>query len=354
MFAAAASESIAIKLADDIPGTDLRAGQVVRLAISPSDVSIPEEINTYLGGYTPPGFRADEAVPPVLVDKDVDKYRNYGLNNVYKRVQVETSKQAGIPEVDAESALSEYGVIERALGSFIPWVTESQASPLVDPRMAGARRIAQALGLDREIRVWTLLTTTGSWAAANVTTIAGGAKWSDPVAGNPIKDIQDLMEASAQQVTDVWMATKVAHAFLRNTNVRDHMRQMLGDAAPNPSVLSGADTRLAPVDFVIPGLPPIHVVPGKVLNEGTGALDPILGENVVLTTTPTRIPTDATEIFTALSFRRRGSSGTGYTSREVQLQTRGLEGGRLLIAGHAEDVRMVANNCGGLIRTTLT
>lgn len=343
-----ASGQISITLAED---SELgRAGEVITLAVSPSDVSIPEVVDTYLGGYTAPGNRADEGCPIVLNQKDVGKLRNYGLNNVYRRVQVETSKQAAIPEVDAESELIDFQCVERALGSFIPQVTQDQSTePLVDPRLAGARRIEQALALDRECRVWELLTTSGNWNADNVTTVGAGNKWNDAVNGNPIKDIQDLIEASAQIVTDVWFPLKVAHAFLRNQNVRDHMRMLLGDNAPNASILGVVEARLQPVDFVIPGLPPFHVVPGKVLNETTSKLDPIMGNHAVLTCTPNRQPTDATEIFTAMTVRRRGSSGTGYISREVQLQTRGLEGGRLLIAGHAEDLVMTANNAGGLI-----
>src|SRR3989304_2298524 len=97
----AAQQSIAVQLADDVPGVGSK-GQTIQLALSPSDVNVSEEIDTYLGGGGPAGFRADEAVPPVLVVKDRDQIRNYGSNNAFRRVQVETSKQAGIPEVDAE------------------------------------------------------------------------------------------------------------------------------------------------------------------------------------------------------------------------------------------------------------
>lgn len=344
--------NIAVALTDDIPALGKRKGQIIQLALSPSDVNSSEEIDTYLGGYSPPGFRFSEAAPPVLVVKDFDDFRNYGSNNAFKLVQTETSKQSGIKEVDAESSLSSYQVIEHALGAYIPGQTQVQAAPLVDPRMAGARRISWALELGREVRGWGLLTTSGNWNADNTVTLAAGSEWNDAINGNPIKDLFARIEASAQIVTDIWFSTQVSHAFIQNQNVRDHVRLMRGDL-PSAESVAAADAQVRNIDFVIPGLPPFHVVPGKVLNESTGKLDYILADNVVLTTTPTRIPTDATEIFTAMTFRRRGSSGTGYLSREVELATRGLEVGRLLVAGFAEDIKFVANNCGGLIKDVI-
>jgi hypothetical protein len=337
-----------IKLADDVLGLG-KAGQSIKLALSPSDVSISEEIDTYMGGFAPFEFRADEASPPILVDKDTDQFRNFGSNNAFRRVDVETSRQAKVNEVDPTSTLSSYTVKERALGSFVPRATEDNAAPLYQPRLAAARRIRWALDLDREFRVWAALTLTTNWPAANQETLGAGFQWNEGASSNPIKDLQARIEASAQAVTDIFMNPQVAHAFLRNEKVRDHMRQMLGDGAPVPGVAAGAGAA-ARVDFVIPGLPPIRVVPGKVLNESTSVLDFLLTDTVVLVgKPPTSVPTSGMDIMTHGTWRRRGTSGTGFQSREFFVDERGLEGGTMLVAGHAEDPVFIANTVGGII-----
>jgi hypothetical protein len=341
------------QLLDNTPGLGKR-GQNIRLALNPSDVHVAHEIDTFLAGFAAQGFRADEASPVALVDKQTDRYRTFGSNNVFKQVEVRTSRQAGIQEVDIETSLTTYITDERALGAFIPRATQDQAT--FDVKAGHAMRIQEALGLDREIRIFGnggLLSTSGNWNAGNVATIGAGAQWNDAENSDPILDIQERIEASAQLITGVYMNPIVAHAFLRADRVRTHMRQMLGDGAPNPGVV-GATTTMSNVDFVIPGLPPFHVVAGKVLNESTGALDFILTDSVILVSNPsTGLPVDGKRTMTSVTFRERGLSGNGFTTREFEIQGRGLQGGIMMVSGHAEDEVMIANNCGGLILNVL-
>ena len=350
----AKSQYMSVQLADPETAALLgaRAGETIRLALAPADVTIVEEIDTYLAGFAPFEFRADAACPVVLVDRDSYQFRTFGSNNAFRRVNVEAGNQTGINEVDPESSLGTYRVIERALGSYISAVVEENATALYQPRLAAARRIRWALDLDREVRFWTLLTTLGNWAVANRTTLLAGFQWGGPAGvganSDPITDIQTRIEASAQPVSGIWMNPQVGHAFLRHPLVRDHMRQMLGDSAPQPGLVASAGQNQAGVDFVLPGLPPIKIAPAKQLNEVTNALDYVLNDTVVLVTHPVMgAPTSGQEINTCTTFRRRGTSGTGYQSREYFVNERGLEGGTMLVAGHAEDIQIVANNCGG-------
>ncbi len=340
-------------LLDEVPGYGKR-GQRVQLALNPSDVHVAHEIDTFLAGFAPQGFRADEAVPVALVDKATDRYRTFGSNNVFKQVEVRTSRQASIQEVDIETSLATYLVDERALGAFIPRATEAQAT--FDVKAGHAMRIQEALGLDREVRIFGtggLLSSSANWNANNVATIGSGAQWNDAENADPILDIQERIEASAQLVTGIYMNPIVGHAFLRADRVRTHMRQMLGDGAPNPNVV-GATTIQQNVDFQIPGLPPFHIVAGKVLNETTGLLDYILTDSVILVSYPQNgLPVDGKRTMTAVSFRERGLSGNGFTTREFEVNGRGLQGGTMMVSGHAEDEVMIANNVGGLILNTI-
>jgi hypothetical protein len=341
-------EELEIVLASDAPGIGVK-GQRVTLALQPEDVHDPSEIPTYLAGYTPFGYRADEASKAVLVDRDEDKFRQFDSDDAFESIAVKGSTQGAVPEVDPKSALETYKVVERYVGSFIPVQTQMNASnPNFDPRMAAARRCRRALQLDREIDVWGLLGIAGSWTAANVN--AAPAVWSG--VSDPIKDLQDLMEESAQQITEFWMNQRVANAFIRNDAVKDHMRQHLGDGPSNQQTreISLAGTKV--INFEIPGIPVIRVAAAK-KKISPGVLDYILTDVVVGLTTLPGVPVDGEEIASTWTFRRKGPSGTGFESREFFVPGRGPLGGTMVVVSQADIAKMTASNAGGLITGVL-
>ena len=346
---------IAVQLVNDVPNY-ARAGETVMLTLSPQELVVSEIIDTLLFGFKPVGLRADEVCPIQLVDVDIGQYRVFGLNNAFRPINVISSIQADIPEVDVDSSLQSYQVQERALGGFIPTVTQLNATnsrQAFDPKAALARKIAYALALEREIRVWTMLKTSGSWNAANRATISAGAEWNDAENGDPMTDIMDRIEATAQPITDIWVNPLVAHSVLRSKSIKDYIRTLGGDAGPVGRDIAQATTNMNNMDFVIPGLPPFHVVASKVLNESTGALDFILDDTVILTSSPPGAGSSGEDMMTCKTFRRRGPSGNGWTTREFQLERRGLHGGVFMASGYAEQIAMIAGTVGGAIFNTI-
>lgn len=344
-----------IKLAED---SHLgRAGQRVTLALQPEDVHDPTELATYLAGYKPFAYRADEMSPVILVDKDQDKYRAFDADNAFKAVDVKISTNGAVAEVDPKSSLTQYSVVERAIGSFVPRQTELNAGANYRPRMAAARRCRRAIDLDREIDVATLLETSGNWAAAQRLAVGAGDEWND-ITGNsdPILNVQNAIEASVQDVTEIWMNKKVANAFLRHPSVRDHMRQALGDG-PAQNIVGGvanAGMGGRNGDFFIPGIGQFRVSTAKVLNETTGAHDYILNDVAVLLTKPPGVPEDGEEIASSYTFRTRGPSGTGFETREFTVEGRGRLGGTMIVVTMADIAVMTGSNCGGIITNVHT
>lgn len=353
----ALSGLVNVKLVQDVPGVG-RIGDTVQLTLSPSDVTISEEMDSLIVGFKPIGLRADEVCPLHMVDLDIGKYREFGLNNAFRLVNVISSIQADIPEVDIDTSLKDYQVQERALGGFIPTVTQLNADAgniHWDIKASLAKRIEAGLALDREVRVWSTLTNPNSWNANNRAIIGAGAEWNDPDNGNPIRDIMDRIEASAQLVTGIWLQPPVAHSLLLSKATLGYIKAMGGDAGAlsRDIVDATASATNANIDFSIPGLPPFHVAAGKVLNETSGALDYILDDTVVLVSQPPGTVTDGEDIMTCKTFRRKGPSGTGYTTREFNLERRGLHGGTFMASGHAEVIKMISGAVGGIIRDTL-
>lgn len=331
---------LTLKLENDAPGIG-RSGQVVKLTLAPTDVMHPTELATYLAGYKPMAYRADEASPPILVDKDEGKLRNFSSDDAFRRVDVKSSMNAAVDEVDPKSSFIDYKVVDKFIGSFIPDPVEQNATQLYRPRQAALRRCRRAIELDREIDVWGALTTSSNWASANVATLGAGAQWNGGASSDPIKDLQTRIEASAQPVTSIFFNEQVKNAFLRHALVRDHMRQMLGDR--------GAEQLADMEDFKIPGLPPFRTSMSKVKNESTLALDYVLNDSIVLLCQVPGTPTDGEEISTSYSPRRRGPAGVGFGTREYRVEGRGPQGGTMVVAHAADIFVMTGNNCGGLI-----
>ena len=331
-------------------------GDTITLSLAPSDVTTQQEIDTYLPGYQPfAGFRADQiAGPTPLVDKDSDTYRIFGSNNVFRRINVKSSRTAPVGEVDPETSLGTYNALIYATGSFLPAATEAQSK--YDLKQAAARVIADKLLLDRECRFWAFITTVANWNSNQVKTLGSGFNWNGGASALPIVDLQTMCRASSQVVTGIYMPLEGAHSFLNNDSVKDYLRMMLGDNAPSPQLVNAAGPQgmTQDVELVVPGLPPIHVAGAKVLNESTGNLDEIIGRtNVVGVCQPPISSVQFDSIQTVRTFRTKGLSGTGYTSREYPVPHRGHEGGTMLVAGFTEDIRMVANSAGFYLRSVL-
>ncbi len=340
------ARELTVKLTDTIPGVG-KAGQRVTLALQPADVHDPTEIPTYLAGYKPFGFRADEVSPAILKDKDEDKFRTFHKNNAFRRVDVKGSLGGAVPEVDPDSSLETYKVVDRYVGSFIPKVTRQQAD--YDVMMAASQRCNTALYLDRECDVWELLSTISIWDPAVHLALGAGENWDEGPNSHPVKAIQTAIQRSAQRVTSIWFNEKVSHAFLRNPETKDHMRQMLGDRGAENLIARATGEEQDSVDFRIPGLPPFKVSAGKVLNEVTDELDYILPDVALLVSQPPGVPQNGEAIATSYTFRRKGESGVGWEADEYFIQGRGPKGGTLLVASQADIAKMTGNIVGGII-----
>jgi hypothetical protein len=343
-------EHIELVLAED--SVHGKKGQRVNLALHPSDVHDPTEMPTYLAGYSPFAYRGDEASPVVLVDKDTDKHRDFSSDDTFRRIDVKGADDSNVPEVDPSSALTQYTVVNRYIGSFIPQQTESNAGANYQPRRVAGRKCKNALYLDREIDVWTLLGTNTNWASANRVALGATEYWNGGSTGDPIKAIHTLMEAASQPVTGLWANQKVMNTFIRHDKVKDHMRQFFGDAAVASiagAIATASESGAMPVDFAIPGLPPFHVAAAKVKSESTGALGYILGDVMVGTHSPPGIPQDAEDIASSYTFRRRGPSGVGFEVREFRVEGRGPLGGTMLVVSMADVAQFISNTAGGII-----
>lgn len=333
-----------------------REGEVITMAVNPADVTNQTEIlDTYLGGYVPFGFAADMFSKPVIVNKEAGQRRDFSKENAFERVNTKGGRNGAINEVDHKSELSSYRVQEYALATWIPWATENDADTLYNIRQAAGEMIMWKLALDRECFVFGDLTTLANWGTNNRTTLTTNFKWDNGSSANPRLDIHTRLKASAQPVTDIGMNPDVAFYFLSNTEVRAYMKQMLGDGAADKAIATAAQATESGVQtIVVPGVPPIRILPAKVLNKTTGNMDYIMTNDVLLVTNQPGVPRDGQRVATHWTFRHRGRSGTGIVTNEYIPNGRGINGGTMFEAGFNDDRFFGSQIAGGLIKSALS
>jgi hypothetical protein len=323
------------------------AGEVVTMAVTPSDVAQVTELETYLGGYSQDGYVADMVSRLVPVDKEESKRRNHAVTNAFEPVADDVGRDGAINQIEHASELVTFKTSEHALAAWIPWATERESTYPI--RQAHSTMISDKLKLNREIAILGALASTANWVSGHYTTITTNYRWSTGSTKDPVKDLMTYINASWQRVTDIVMEIEVAHYLLKNTDVVARVTRAYGDTAAR-EVLEALGTKEVQ-RVVIPGLPPITIIQSKKYVGST--MSSILADDVVGLNIPSTLMGGET-MATHLTFRYNGRSGTGYTVNEYVPWGRGLNGGTMLEAGYSEHRAMVSGRAGFLLKSVLT
>jgi hypothetical protein len=342
-------------LADDAGAMVGRAGELITLAVMPSDTSDQlAVIDNYISGYKNFGFMADIFSPVVTVNKEAGKRIDRSLASAFTVHNTAVGRQGHINEIQDGATRVDYKTQEYALASWVPWASENDALEQYDIRRATVTMLGDLMLLSREVRVFDFLTTLTNWNANNRTSLTTNFKWDNGSTKNPRQDLHDRMKASAQKVVGIGMNPDVAYHFLSDVNVRAYLKATMGDAAPVPDLARAIEsTNHSEMTINVVGYPPIYICPAmKLVN---GVLQYVLADDVILfTRPPSNMPVDMFSVATSLTFRHRGKSGTGWVTNEYLPNGRGLNGGRMIETGFGETTFMGSNIAGGLIKDVLS
>ncbi len=326
-------------------------GERLDLAMTTADVHVPTELPTYLAGYQAEDYRAEQFCPEVLVDKDQDLYRTANSAMAFSPTNVKTDDTSSPSEVSFETSTTPYKVQPRRLAAFIPDTVKAQASPAYDIRFVHMELCKRLIALDIELDVMGpsgLLTSSGSWDAANLVALGANLNWNGGANSDPVKDIRSVHNKSATKVTGFLMNQRVAGYMLDNAAFRAFTRATIGDSPLAGNIRAIVEEGEGLIDFKIPGLGMFHVCCAKWKAPNASTIDYVMPDVVVGVNLPPGLPVNAMGISTAKNFRRRGAYGVGYGVREVRIEQRGAGGG-LLIVEEASIPTMTSTLAGGLI-----
>ena len=323
--------------------------RLVKMDLGTSDVHQAAPIGNYAAGYKLSDGVADIAAPVLVVKKDTDKYYTWDKENAFQRVQPSGNANGGtVPEVNPTLSNTSYQTVARALGAFLTTEVIASADGSLRPEMAAIKRVMNALLLEREIRVATLMQTNGSWDSTLVTTLGATAKWNAGTTSDPIADLHNIIEKSYMPVTGIVWSELVEHDFIRNAQVQKYIyANSNGGKNPLPS---GGDISSM---FKLP-----NIYTAKMKYIASSALTYVWGNHVVLLHQPPTIPpSDQEEVASTLTFRWDGgqtADGTmtaGWLIRKFFMQDRGGRGGQKLVVVHNDAEVQTSAFVGGLIKS---
>ena len=314
--------------------------------LGPADVHIASAMPNFASGYKNEPPIADLVCPVLLANKQVDDYWQFDKNDAFQRAAPIAGAGGGqVAEISPRLASAQYSTKERALGGYVSTQLEANADAPLRILQATTKRVMNALILEREMRVQSLLRTTGNWNSGNVVTLGAGFQWDGGASSDPVKDIQTRIENSFGAVTGIVMSEQLWHAFVRNPAVRAYYSYKSDLAAvPTPQQMQS-----------ILQLPPIYVSKMKYINS-SNALAYVWGGDCVLIRQPEEMPpTSQEDVATAYTFRwnvtnaKDGVANGGMVVRTFFSQHRGSLGGLQVVVVHHDAEVMTSTYVGGLI-----
>ena len=171
-------------------------------------------------------YIAAEIFTPVYCDKsEVDVYQ-YDTNHL-REVETRASSKSKAKKVDYGVFKSTRTLELHKLAADIDPKDEANADAVVsDIMMDQTENIMSKLLIKRERLAYTALSTTASYPAAQVRTLAAGSTWAD-ADGNPEKDVSDMREAVWAQCGTVPNALAIGFLGLNQLKQSPALKQRL-------------------------------------------------------------------------------------------------------------------------------
>ena len=319
--------------------------RLVTMDLAVGDVHVDAIGPQFMGGYQLNDTVADLIAPVVVTNKASNKYPVWDAANAFRRV-IPTGNAPGgqVAEVSPTLSTNAYQTIEYAISTFVTTEVESNADAPLVPFQAAIKRLMDALKLEREYRVATLLQTSGSWDSNVVTTVAAGNKWNGGAGSDPLGDLQLILQKSNMPVTRILWSELLDQTFSKNPNVQNKIYAK-GNLAPIPS---GNDFAAAL------HLPPIVVSRMKYYASGSAA-SYVWGNHPVLLHEAPSVGYD--DVATIKTFRWTGNPATpdgqlqsgGWLFRSFFDNRRGGRGGTMGVLVHNDIEVMTSKLVGGLV-----
>ena len=257
--------------------------------ITVKDVHVDQALTNLSIGYHPAGMVAERVAPPIKVTKESDKYYIWDRSSAFRvsasGIMSLRPDKSEAKEVDFGLSSTTYTAEEYALKILISDREKNNADSVLSLRESKLRRLQDLLLLEQEIRVASLLTTSGNWDAAH-TGDPGNWSTGTPTIESDIDTGKEAVRAAIGVEPNVAIIpAQVAKVIKRDATVRDLIKYTHADLLVNGDL----PPRLWNMEVIIPGATYTSSIEGA----ATPTYTNIWGNHVVLLYVNRESPIDA-------------------------------------------------------------
>jgi hypothetical protein len=183
-----------------------------------ASVHVDTALSDFATAYENREMIADRLSPIISVDKRSDVYFKRTRRGSSHIVNDLMSPKSPANETTYELSTGSYLVQDRGLMDYVPNATVQNADAALDPRQETVADIMAKLQLAREVRVASLLCTSGNYASGSTGAVSVSA-WSNQTTSKPLDDINTAKAAIPPSgpgskllafcAIDVWHALRV-------------------------------------------------------------------------------------------------------------------------------------------------
>lgn len=168
--------------------------------MTPSSARVIDPIlSTIAQGYQNSALIGNALFPIVPVEQRGGKIISFGKEDFMQYSGLARAPGADTKRIQFSYGSSSYALEQFAIEGQVPFelMEDAQAVPGIDLGRLAVQKVQSIIALRLEIAQATIATTAGSYVAANKTTLAGTAQWSDQTSGasHPVSVIETAKDA---------------------------------------------------------------------------------------------------------------------------------------------------------------
>jgi hypothetical protein len=188
--------------------------------------------------YTNQAFVADRVLPRIPVVSPAFKWSKFTLADGFTIPDTRVGRKSGTNQIDwtateQNDATKDYGLEDKIPMSDILAAKAAMAvqgvMPL-DPEARSTQLLTDLIALDRESRVATLMSTLGTYPAANRLTLSGTTQWSDFANSDPVQAVITALDACIIRPNVMWFGQAAWSKFRTHPKVTAALYPIGGNA----------------------------------------------------------------------------------------------------------------------------
>lgn len=192
--------------------------------LGPNDVHVDTTMENLSIMYKNDEYIGERLMPVVTADKKSNVYFKYDPRDMLRVPDDKLGPRGKANEVDFALSEDNYKAEPYGLEGYVDLETVDNADMPLDPMLDTQLHILNGMGLNREIRIATILQNASNYGG-NTLAIGAGAEWDSANGGDPAKVIQDAVDSLYRGMTPTrrigFCGLKVYRTLSRHPAIRD-------------------------------------------------------------------------------------------------------------------------------------